>query len=717
MRIYPIIFFLLSMFPKMNAQQSPDILRDSMLIEINRAFKLFEQSKYAECIELNTKIIEYALNTKDTILLARSYAAVGNSYYYISRDSVSFYYLFKAKDLFLKVKDTFNLVIAYNDIGVNYKDFDSIEKASHYFQKAVNLAYKGGYEQDLIYPLANIADVDIRFKNNYLKGIENSFKALYHINKLEGYGDKRLIAEIYQQLTYAYHKLKDEKNKQLYFKKCEEFSTKNGFVEVLSDLYEDESKLYMDDQNYKTAYSLLKKHTVLKDSLTKIKEYEKAKQIEADNFLRENKEKLIIANKEKEFQKKNVKKARTYNILLLLFSIGLISSLYFIYRNNKKLNAAKEKAEQLSKVKSNFYSEISHELRTPLYAVIELSRLLLNENVNSNHKEYLESLNFSGNHLLSLINNVLELNKIESGQMNLQKLDFKLKNLISNIIESLEYAISDSGNKVHLDYDDMIPVLLEGDSLKLAQVFINLISNAIKFTNDGNIFITIRLIDNLNDKVKIFFEIRDDGLGISKEKQTEVFEEFYQENTKTNKSYKGTGLGLSIVKRIITAMNSQISIESALGKGTAFNFELVFSKIDQNGQETTAHKKLLNNIEGKKMLVVDDNKINRLVTKKILNQYDVIVKTVDSGKKAIELVREEDFDCILMDLNMPELDGYETTSFIRDFNKKIPIIALTAASSEEVELNITHSGMNDFVIKPFITLDFIETIYRNLEFL
>ncbi|MGH1385996.1 hybrid sensor histidine kinase/response regulator [Kordia sp.] len=712
-RLYFLLFtFALHSFAL--AQNTSNTLLDSMLAEKQRAFKLFEQGKHGEAITINNKVLKYAKEANDSILMGRCYASLGNSHYFVSKDSLSFYYLFKARDIFERAKDTFNLVLSYNDIGVNYKDFDSIPKANMYFTKAINLAKAGGYEIDMIYPLSNVAENKIYLEQNYTDGITYSLETLGIMSKIPVYDDRKLKALIYVQLSYAYYKINDLENHQLYFNKSVEASKKYNHIGVLVKLYKEQAELFRKDNNLKKAYDFMHKHALYNDSLNKIKEYEKAKQIEADNFLRENREKVRLLEAKQEFKDATITKFRTYNTILAFFILGLLISIYLIFKKNKQLNATKKEAEELSKAKSDFYSEISHELRTPLYGVIELSKLLLKENVNSSHKEYLESLNFSASHLLSLINNVLELNKIESGKIKLEVLDFKPKDLINNIVDSLEFALVNSQNKIHIEYDDRIPTSLKGDSLKLSQVFINLISNAIKFTHNGNIYVKARLLEDLNENVKIHFEVQDNGSGISKTKQEQIFEKFYQEQTKFEKSYKGTGLGLSIVKRILKVMQSDIVIESEVDKGTSFSFELVFDKKETVKLQNNTCESISKAIAGKYILIVDDNKINQLVTKKILDEYKVNTKVVGSGKQAISALKETSFDCILMDLHMPDLDGYKTTSIIREFNTEIPIIALTASSSEEVEQNISKYAMNGHIMKPFLTADFITTIHKTI---
>ncbi len=691
-------------------------LKDSLVAENQRATAFFEQSKYGEAIELADKIRQSAKDNDFHSVEARSCSILGNSYYFVNKDSLSFHYLHKSRDISLKNNDTIGLINIYNNLGVNFRDFDSIEKARDHFKYAVELANKTSHREGLIYPVTNLANLAINYDENFKYGIENLKDVLKIIAEYSGeYKDRKLVGEIYYALYTSYNEIGDNKNRDFYFKKCEDFAKRHNYISVLADLYYDRSFIDRDEKDFKEAFEYIESYTHLQDSIHQMKEYEKAKQIEADNFLRENREKLLLVQKEKQFHEASTAKANTYNILLGLFSIGLLLSLYFAYKSNKRLNFAKQRAENLSKVKSDFYSEISHELRTPLYAVIEISRFLLKENLNGRQREYIESLNFSGNHLLTLVNNVLELNKVESGKFKLQDLKFKPKDLINNIIESLEFALTDNGNKIHVNYDNRIPKSLTGDSLKLSQVFINLISNAIKFTTNGNIYVTAKLIEEKEDVVKLFFEVKDDGLGVSKEKQVKIFEDFYQENSKVDISYKGTGLGLSIVKRIIHAMGSNINLESDIGKGTAFNFELELSKVETEIIENEVdHKDIHKELKGKKILVVDDNRINQLVTKKIIDQFNMVAKSVDSGIKAIEAAKEEKFDCILMDLHMPQLDGYQTTSRIRIFDKETPILALTAASVEEVKSKIDPNEMNGYIMKPFITEDFIETIYESI---
>ncbi|WP_055442830.1 ATP-binding protein [Lacinutrix himadriensis] len=698
------------------AQQEPDLSK-YMLTEVDRAFELNQRAKYGESIEISSKVLVYANKVNDDYLKASAFNNLGASHYYMDNESESFDYLFKSKDLFLKLKDTSEIIIAYNNLGVNYRAYNKLEESNVYFKKSLNLAEISNAQAELVYPLynmgVNLIEKEAPTPNDYKESYGYMKRA--EVLAYEHYPKDAIVAEVLEVLSFLHHKLGDEEKSLEYYQKVLEYSEKYNFLEVRSEAYSNRADIYVEKEDFKSAFYVLEDYITTNDSINSMKQYEKAKQIEADNFIRENELKLTLVEKEKALQDRDIAKTRIFNGVLIFFTSALLLLAFFGYKKNKQLQKARDKAENLSREKSDFYSEISHELRTPLYAVTELSNLLLEEDVSPDHKEYLESLKFSGNHLLSLINNVLELNKVESGTMKIQLLDMDLKNIISNIIDSLEFALRDSSNTIRLDYDNSIPDLLVGDSLKLSQIFINLISNAIKFTNNGNITVSVRKEKDKGDEVRIYFEVSDTGVGISKEKQGQVFENFYQEHAKIEKSYKGTGLGLSIVKRMVTAMGGEVRIDSEQGKGSTFYFELCFKKSRKINVSSEQFSLQLNQLRDYKILVVDDNKINRLVTKRVLDQLKMESKVLDSGEKAIELVKIEHFDCILMDLHMPELDGYETTKRIREFNKEIAIVALTAASTDEVQVKIVEYELDGYILKPFITSEFIEVLSKAIK--
>ena len=386
---------------------------------------------------------------------------------------------------------------------------------------------------------------------------------------------------------------------------------------------------------------------------------------------------------------------------------------------NIELTLAKEKAERASLAKAQFLSTITHELRTPLYAVTGLTHLLLEENPKPGQKEHLNSLKFSGEYLLSLINNILDLNKLEANKVEIDKTTFSLKKRINDVLVALKKTAEDRKNSLHLEFDDSIPEKLIGDPLKLSQVLINLIGNSVKFTQNGEVTIRVQTIKSTNNKVDLRIEIEDNGVGISKKKQKSIFETFNQGSLQINRKFGGSGLGLSIVKNLLELMNSKIYLESTLGKGSKFWFDISFNISEKPDDETGTLKEkykidyaALKNVS---ILVVEDNKINQMITKKILEKNKMICLVADNGMDAIKMVHENNFELILMDIHMPGISGIETTQRIREFDKQIPIIALTAVTIDENLDEFYKAGFNEIIPKPFKPENFFEKIHRTLE--
>jgi len=386
---------------------------------------------------------------------------------------------------------------------------------------------------------------------------------------------------------------------------------------------------------------------------------------------------------------------------------------------NNELQLAKEKAEKASLVKAQFLSTITHELRTPLYAVTGLTHLLLEENPKPEQKEHLNSLQFSGDYLLSLINNILDLNKLEANKVEIERTTFQLKKRLNDVLIALKKSADDRKNTLRLEYDESIPDKLEGDSVKLSQIFINLIGNSLKFTQNGDVVVRVSKSKEQDKKVTLRFEIEDNGVGISKKKQKSIFESFSQASLQINRKFGGTGLGLSIVKNLLELMGSRIQLESQLGKGSKFWFDIVFevstNELTGVTGETVLNEEEYNSLGNRQILVVEDNKINQMITRKILEKRKIVCQVADNGMDAIKLVQENNFDVVLMDIHMPGISGIETTQEIRKFNPELPIIALTAVTIDENLDEFYRVGFNEIIPKPFKTEEFFEKIHRTLE--
>ena len=386
---------------------------------------------------------------------------------------------------------------------------------------------------------------------------------------------------------------------------------------------------------------------------------------------------------------------------------------------NTELQLSKEKAEKASMVKAEFLSTITHELRTPMYAVTGLTHLLLEENPKPEQKEHLRSLQFSGEYLLNLINNILDLNKLEANKVEIEKTTFNLKKRLNDVLITLNKSAVDRKNNLVLEFDDEIPKKLEGDSVKLSQILINLIGNSLKFTQNGDVIVRVKKLGEKKDKVTLHFEIEDNGVGISKKKQKSIFESFSQASLQINRKFGGTGLGLSIVKSLLQLMGSRIQLESQLGKGSKFWFDLVLDISSEGATENELSRQLneneYNTLENRHILVVEDNKINQMITRKILEKRKIKCQVADNGMDAIKMVETNEFDVVLMDIHMPGISGIEATQEIRKFKPDLPIIALTAVTIEENIDEFFRVGFSEIIPKPFKTEEFFEKIHRTLN--
>ncbi len=423
------------------------------------------------------------------------------------------------------------------------------------------------------------------------------------------------------------------------------------------------------------------------------------------------------------------KKSSLLTLFLIASSILLLVSLvlfYLYYKSKKKyikslteknaaLLKANEEANQLSKLKTQFFSTISHELRTPLYGVIGLSSILLEDEKLKSHQDDLKCLKFSADYLLSLINDVLTLNKSETSKITLENVPFSLRKLLENIQKTFAVNLEQNNNKLILEIDEAIPMKLIGDSVKLSQIMMNLIGNAIKFNQNGTIRIKIELLEKLkNDHLRIRFSIIDNGIGIPKEKQESIFEEFSQLQNR-NYNYQGTGLGLTIVKKLLALFNSEIKLVSETGQGSLFYFELDLQKDTDTSKNIPEPDPLSISFKDKHILIVDDNKINQKVTQKILERRNFKCSFADDGAEAIAQTQKYKYDLILMDVHMPNIDGIEATKSIRTFNTTTPIVAFTAVEIDEIRNAIFDSGMNDIIVKPYVVSQFLNTILKNIN--
>ncbi len=619
-------------------------------------------------------------------------------------------------------------IVSFNiNLGRLFLVPNKVHLAISYFQTAQQIATAIGSQQRLTLSQYNLGEAYI-LQKKYDAAISLFEDCIERFDDLGEERDK--IGTIYQLGKTHLYIEQYQKGLELMLQ-AESLAQETDIVFV--DELDKIAEAYYSIKEPTLAYQYLKEHNHRKDSLESIKIKDRIGQLQAHYegvFKAKEKEKEIaLLNQEKNY----IKKAFLYAFGFSLLILGLTFFLAILYRNKKRLNQelakrnntihaqngslkelnkelviAKESSEKSAKMKEEFLASMSHEIRTPMNAVIGMTDILIDEDPREDQIENLRILKFSAKNLLTLINDVLDFSKIEAGKISLEAIDFSIESLLQNVLETFKLSKSKINVDVILEKDlNLLKNKIKGDPTRLTQIFINLLGNALKFTEKGHVKLITRITDLSNKNVKIYFSVEDTGIGIPKDKFDHIFKSFTQAADSTTRLYGGTGLGLAITKSLVELHNSQIQLSSEVGIGSTFAFEAIF----ELGQPIihTSKNKIKNNLsnkeglENRSILLVEDNKINQLVGKKILNKWKVKLDIANDGVEALEYVQQNEYDIILMDIQMPRMNGYEATTAIRALkNEKanIPIIALTA-SDYSIAMNIKNSGMNGFLTKPF----------------
>jgi len=358
-------------------------------------------------------------------------------------------------------------------------------------------------------------------------------------------------------------------------------------------------------------------------------------------------------------------------------------------------------AEDAVKSKQQFLSNMSHEIRTPMNAIIGFTKVVLKTELSAKQKEYLTAIKMSGDALIVLINDILDLAKVDAGKMTFEQAPFKMALSISAMLHLFETKIQEKNLELVKEYDTRIPEVLVGDPVRLHQIILNLVSNAVKFTSKGKITVSVSLLKEDEEKVVLEFAVTDSGIGIPKNKLDKIFDNFQQASSGTSRLYGGTGLGLAIVKQLVEPQGGRIHVESKINEGSTFSFTLSFLKTKEEAESDTQIIALDKEIKNIKVLVVEDIALNQLLMKTLLDDFGFERDIVSNGRIAIEKLQTKSYDIILMDLQMPEMNGFEATEYIRNkLNSKIPIIALTADVTTVDLAKCKDVGMNDYIAKP-----------------
>jgi len=389
--------------------------------------------------------------------------------------------------------------------------------------------------------------------------------------------------------------------------------------------------------------------------------------------------------------------------LYIGYSLEITESVQY----REELINARDIAQKATLAKSEFLSKISHEIRTPLNAIIGLTNILFQEEPKTEQVNYLQAMKFSADTLLGIINEVLDFSKIEAGKLSFEKIPFNLEHLLSGIERTFSFKLNELGIDFKIESEDGIPPFLVGDRVKLNQIFLNLVGNAVKFTKQGEILIEAEIESQNDESIEILFAVTDTGTGIAADKLETVFESFTQESDDTTRRFGGTGLGLTITRKFIEAQGGKIWLESKPEEGSTFFFKLAFGyefapRVEKDNAQWTKNFDI---ISTKRLLVAEDNLMNQLVLRKMLERWNPSIVFVENGKEAIEALETEFFDLAFFDVQMPIMDGITAIELWREketlsSNKAIPVVALTADAFKESRERVLLAGMDDFLSKP-----------------
>ena len=614
-----------------NDNEDIDVIKLNIVNAITQSEFDIDRGDYFNAQENLDKALELAVQINDKKSQGIIQAKIGKLQYTTNEYDKALATLIKAADIQREIEDNENLAITYSIKGLLHAGKKEYKDALEYLNSAKTLFEENDLEVNI--PEVTLNQAKIHLKLNDYKTAKSLLEKTIVLAKKNNQNDILSSALIYS--GKALDHLGNAEQGIILTNEGIEIAKTNTITEYVNEGYLTLSKIYENNKNFELAHQYLQKHVQLSDSIFNVQRAnlspeKRADYIELYNATEFQKLKTKVEEQESD---SNLAKITTILSIALITILSLLTlSLYknnnirlksnnMLQEKNDDLIEAMKRAELASKTKANFLSTVTHELRTPLYAVTGLTNMLLEEKPNPEQIPHLKSLKFSGDYLLTFINDILQINKIEANKVELDPVLFNLKTKVENVCSALNNSALDNNIQMHYDYQKNLPETFIGDNLKISQILINLIGNAIKFTKDGDIWVRIYSISKKGDDHVLRFEIEDNGIGISKEKQDNMFESFSQGSIQINRKYGGTGLGLSIVKGLIEILKGKIYLKSELGKGTTFFFEIPLTyapetvKIEKEDYSKNISKLDISNI---KILIVEDNKINQMITKKIL---------------------------------------------------------------------------------------------------
>lgn len=689
-------------------------------------------SYYEEALALN--------KNKQNLQVVTSLSRIGNRLMDKGREANDTNFMLSAIQSYLKVKDIAaaihndkQYINAYVSLADAYNIFGAVSNNKHHLYESLNYSM-------LSLQLSQQANIKSSQGISYLNlgevylSLNKTIKAIHYFEMAEKIylplGAKSWLLNTYELMGKTYYSMHVYDKAVECIKKAIVLAHEQHLAKHLSNDYQLLADMYSKQQKFEEACGYYKLYNDYKDSVINENTSFNVSRFQTELDLQKKDKEIALLTKNTETQNQEIsanKNQRNYLITLVVVILVILIVVFYLYRERKQaaleILKAKELAEKAKEAQEQFLANTSHEIRTPMNGIIGMTNHLMDTPLNHEQQEYIYAIKESSNNLLSIINELLDLSKIMAKKILFDKQPFELEQIIKNLVHLLEFRAIEKKISLKFQIDKTIPKTIIGDAIRLKQILLNLVENSVKFTHDGEIEIIASLLSETEQEVQLEFSVRDTGIGIPANKLNVIFDNFTQVNAKTTRKYGGTGLGLSISKQLVEQQGGTMSVKSTVNIGSTFSFILAFKKQKDKKGITDNVLNLLSytphaNLNGACILVVDDNKINQRVALLTLQKWNVQVELADSAEEAYKALNERNVDLILMDITMPDVDGFEATKYIRTHLKEplncVPIIAMTAAAFVGDKEKCLAAGMNDYISKPFSAEDLLEKITRLL---
>lgn len=712
--------------------------------------------------------LQIAQNIKDTASIAKCYMSIGDVYFSLESFNKSVPQYQKAFNLYQLNGNIESSITALNRIGNRYMDIGRTKNDSNFcftaisnYEKAKDLAYKFNYSKAYISTCISLADAYnilgflSQNRHHFYSSFQYSMQSLklaqqYYLKEYQGIsylnlgevslnlnkpikaisyfelaekiysdlGNKSWLLNTYTFLGKSYFEIHLYDRAIEYVNKAIELAQTQQLLVSLRDNYLLLADIYTKKNDYQTAYHYYTLYNIQKDKVINNNTILHISRLQAELDLERKDREIELLTKNTEIQHQQISSQLMQHKMLIAGITALcfiiVFGVYLFYQRKKttqKILQAKIVAEQAKEAQEQFLANTSHEIRTPMNGIIGMTHHLMETSLSNQQKEYIAAIKDSSDNLLALINQLLDLSKIMAHKITFENKPFEIREIIKNLVRLLEFRTQEKNIAVSIALDEAIPFRIVGDAIRLKQILLNLVENAIKFTHKGSVKITVKIIEESDSALILNFMVEDTGIGIPESKLDLIFENFAQVNARTTRKYGGTGLGLPISKQLIEQQGGNIYVSSKLNIGSVFSFNLPFKKVStQTSHSDTNPLDFKNQIpiadlNGLRVLVVDDTKINQQVASLTLQKWNTLVFIANSAKEAYDLLHKGIVDIVLMDVSMPEIDGYEATKHIRANlphpTCNVPIIAITAAAFVGDKEKCLAAGMNDYISKPF----------------